>query len=92
MGESLESRIIKHCTGGIKGVELSVRLATEFIKYNYQQIQTVIDRLVDEGEIVEIAYVLPQNGYRISAFYLPKGVRLISNDQAHSSVYKSQPW
>ena len=60
---------------GIKGVDLVLGLAIFSAdgNANADEITKTISDLVNEGEIVEIEYVLPLLAFRTKSFYLPKG-------------------
>ncbi len=76
MNQQLITRIEDLVSNGIKGVELATILATEFIQLEQIEIMGTIEELVEQGEIIEIQYVLPHMDYRIKSFYLPKGTKI----------------
>lgn len=58
---------------GIKGVELSARLATEYMEVSGTDMLQLIFEMIQNGELVEVEYELPTMSYRTKSFILPKG-------------------
>lgn len=75
----IQNRIVEivNSSQGLKGTELAVKLATEFLSIQSESIIHWIDSCVEEGLIQEIEYVLPNMDYRIKSFYLPMGTSII---------------
>lgn len=64
---------------GIKGAELSARLATEFLDLQGEEILQHIFHMIENGELVEIEYELPAMRYRTKSFILPRGTTINVN-------------
>ena len=67
---------------GIKNVDLALKVLTELLpssEFKAEQVMEELEKLVNEGEVIEIEYVLPEMNYRIKSFYLPKGTKLYVN-------------
>lgn len=64
---------------GIKGVDLSVRLATEHPEATGDEILSCIFDMISEGELVEVEYELPLMTYRTKSFILPRGTSININ-------------
>lgn len=79
----IKTTVLEHIAYGIKGNELAVQITYELhnkkIAVNPEIILETINQMVEDGEILEIEYVLPHIDYRIKSFYLPKGARVIKN-------------
>lgn len=85
--KALRELILQRVGSGCKATELVAFLATELlsnpehvkIKERYagddgnEPMFQIIDRLIAEGEIIEIEYILPSATHTIKSFYLPKG-------------------
>ena len=80
MNEQLSQRIIDLITSqqGIKAVDLTVKLATEFLDVTNSEIIDVIMKLLSSGDIIELQYTLPHMQYRVKSIYFPKGTEFIS--------------
>lgn len=78
---ALRSRIITivNSSQGLKGVELSTRLAGEFLEFTGEEILHEIFDLIENGQLVEIEYELPTMMYRTKSFILPKGTAININ-------------
>jgi len=78
--EQLSQRIIDlvRFHEGIKAVDLTVKLATEFLDVNSVEILEAIMALVIRGDIIELQYTLPHMQYRVKSIYFPKGTEFIS--------------
>jgi hypothetical protein len=63
---------------GMKGTDLAVRILAyvEPHLFNKKAFFTELQKLIDEGEIVEIEYCLESMDWRIKSFYLPKGTKV----------------
>jgi hypothetical protein len=72
---TIQERIIEIVENkqAIKGTELAVILATEFL--DVDNVTEIIETLVKNGEIVELEYSLPNMNYRIKSIYFPKGTQ-----------------
>jgi len=59
---------------GCKGIELvtKVTVAASGTVHGSFLLETV-ERMVKEGELVEVVYVLPESPLRTKSFFLPKG-------------------
>jgi len=73
---------------GCKATELPVHAATlhpEFVQdgERFRQIPELIDELIDEEKLVEVAYSLPDMKYRSKSFLLPAGTEITN---AYSTV------
>lgn len=55
---------------------MSELLCAEELRIIEQDILALILEMVDEGELVEVDYVLPNLNYRIKSFLLPKGTEV----------------
>lgn len=73
---TLEEDIIEKIEelGGCKTTELIASLAW---KPGFCNIPNIIEKLVQEGRILEIEYVLPSQDYRIKHFVFPVGTELV---------------
>ena len=63
---------------GIKGVELVLNVmgCVGPVMFDDREYTLELSRLLDEGEIIEVEYSLPQMSYRIKSLYFPKGTQL----------------
>jgi hypothetical protein len=60
--------------GPIKSNDLIVRIYEEYRdQIENPDIPQTINKLVRNGDIIEVEYVLPQMEYRIKSIYFPKG-------------------
>lgn len=62
--------------GPIKGVELALEVAKHQHGVGEGDFHEAIERLMKEGEIIELDYVLPSMDYRTKSMYFPKGTKL----------------
>jgi len=64
---------------GCKATELPVEIAVEHPELLSQldNVIEVLDELVEEGNLVEVEYVLPNMNYRIKSVYFPKGTQIV---------------
>ena len=71
-------RHIVNTNQGVKGVELALKVMSLINPQKFQQEEFFreLNRLVAEGELVEIEYVLPIMEYRIKSMYFPKGTKV----------------
>uniref|UniRef100_A0A6M3L8D9 Uncharacterized protein n=1 Tax=viral metagenome TaxID=1070528 RepID=A0A6M3L8D9_9ZZZZ len=74
--ELLKDRILELVNNGIKGTELVVKIISESDVLIHTDVVKVIEELMEQGEMIEIDYVLPSMEYRIKSFYLPKGTSI----------------
>lgn len=60
---------------GLKAVELVCKVmgVVNPLMFDGLEYQREIDRLIQEGEILEVEYILPQLNYRVKSMYFPKG-------------------
>lgn len=60
---------------GIKAVELALAVMEDCnpIHFEIDEFHLALNELIEQGEIIEITYTLPQLKYRVKSFYLPKG-------------------
>lgn len=67
-------------SNGIKNVDLALKVLERSIPYLFEShlYGDCIQELVDEGEIMEIEYVLPHMDYRTKSMYFPKGTKVIA--------------
>lgn len=78
---------------GVKGVELvlnTMGLASKL--FDDREYMLELSRLLDEGEIIEVEYSLPQMDYRIKSLYFPKGTQFNvpkneANDRSDASLH-----
>lgn len=85
----VEEIIIRRTANGCKGVDLATHVSSELItkyahvyndlKEDHELLFKVIEDLIERGEIIEIAYVVPDTDYREKSFYVPKGTDIRIN-------------
>jgi len=65
---------------GCKALELIAKLGSEQVwvieEVNSWTAIELIEELVEEGELIEIEYTLPNMSYRVKSFLLPKGTEI----------------
>lgn len=66
---------------GSKATLVAALVADRCTKYIHQPQDVIdaIDRLVNEGRIVEVEYVLPSMTYRIKSFLLPASTMVLTS-------------
>ena len=66
----------------LKVIELAIRVMCRInpVKFNKKEYETEIDKLVEEGEIVEVCYVLPTID-KLKSLYFPKGTKVGSQTE-----------
>lgn len=69
-------KIVSESTG-IKGVDLAVALVMEHGPANAMEMFQALKDLVENGDIIEIEYVVPHMNYRAKSIYFPKGTELM---------------
>lgn len=62
--------------GPIKGVDLAVEVATHQHDVLPQDLHDALQFLVENGEIVEVEYILKKMDYRCKSLYFPKGTEI----------------
>ena len=50
-------------------------------KWDSAQYNEALEKLIEEGEIVEICYILPHMDYRLKSIYFPKGTKVGSQTE-----------
>ncbi len=73
--------ILQAISNGIKATELAVQLASHALN-DTDRYMAMVQKLIEQGEIVEIEYVLPDMPYRAKSFYLPKGAKVVVPPEA----------
>jgi len=71
---------IINSNSGIKAVDLIIKVSTVH-PISYDEFSTEIEKLIHEGEIIELEYTLPDFEYRIKSIYFPKGTIITKNNQ-----------
>lgn len=71
-------KMIVNAAQGLKGPELASRVAVSLAEeenrnLSYSEFDSAIRELVDEKEIVEVCYILPQMDFREKSMFFPKG-------------------
>jgi len=69
---------------GCKAVDLSAAVASELrgsIDHISDLFAHALHELIEEGEVIEICYFLPNMKYRVKSFLLPKGTHGIQVTQ-----------
>ena len=54
---------------GVKATKLAAELIPVWLEYDAPEL---FEELVEEGQLVEIEYVLPEMNFRCKSFYFPK--------------------
>ncbi len=67
--------VLQAVSSGVKATELAVQLA-QHASSEPERYLALVQQLIEDGEIVEIEYVLPDMPYRTKSFYLPKGAKV----------------
>lgn len=75
----LISSIVTH-EQGCKGVELVTKVIVRAHSsgvgaFDSQTVTEALGRMVGQGDLVEVEYVLPEAPHRAKSFFLPKGAR-----------------
>lgn len=60
---------------GIKGNELAVEVATRCCVDADDYVE-LMNKLVEDGSIIEVEVILPQTPYRVKSVFFPKGTRV----------------
>lgn len=61
---------------GIKRVALVMKVMEKISPFiDNVELMGELDKLVSEGEIEEIEYILPRMNYRVKSIYFPKGTK-----------------
>lgn len=60
---------------GLKGVDLSLKVMEIInpVRFDVDDYWRQLNILIQEGEIVQVGYLLPLLNYRIKSIYFPKG-------------------
>ena len=76
---TLESAIIQVVANkqGVKATELVTLLPPELLPSKFEVLDETLQKLIVEGKIVEIQYVLGFMKHRVKSFYLPQGSEVI---------------
>lgn len=77
----LTAVILQAVDSGIKATELVTQVAAHTL-IDTDQYTRLVQKLIDDGEIMEIEYVLPDMPYRAKSFYLPKGAKVVVPEAA----------
>lgn len=72
----LTAIILQGVSNGVKATELAAQVASHTL-IDTDQYMLLVQKLIDDGEIVEVEYVLPEMAYRAKSFYLPKGAKVL---------------
>lgn len=78
---ALRTAILSAIAGfqGVKSTELVAKVVLEIGGNSVDaQLAEMLDKLIEDGEIIEIEYILPEMPYRVKSFLLPKGCKLRS--------------
>lgn len=67
---------------GINGVQLVMTVMNHVgpTSFEHDEFHLAINRLVNEKQVVELEYVLPNMEYRVKSMYFPKGTLIIGNN------------
>lgn len=62
-------------SGGIKAVDLTLKVMRQLhpISYSARDFLLCCDRLVSQGDLIELEYTVPNVHYRLKSMYFPKG-------------------
>lgn len=82
--QEFRSIILEYVEGACKSGELVVKITgwanrpgnAHLQNFSTDDLLNLIEKMVGEGEIVEVEYVLPTMPWLAKSFYLPKDVRL----------------
>lgn len=73
---SLKDAIINlvEVSSGLKGTDLVIKLMdiTGPTQFSHDMFLRVIGKLIKEGEVIELEYVLPHMDYRVKSIFFPK--------------------
>jgi hypothetical protein len=72
--EDLVNNLI-HVNFGLKGSELVLKIMSKDLNITNNQVMDVIFDMVEDGDLVEVEYILP-NHHTSKSFVLPKGTRI----------------
>lgn len=75
--------------GPIKGVDLSVEVATHQHDVSPQEIADALDDLVEGGDLIEVEYILKKMDYRCKSMYFPKGTKVHAREPMRDSDSES---
>jgi len=91
--DSLKSIILEVVTSinGGKGVDIATRVAVEAANQNngsylLDEYHSVLEELINGGELVEVEYTTPANQGRLKSFILPKGSEVVSVRNYHDET------
>jgi hypothetical protein len=85
---TLRESVLFLVDSAIKGTDLVTHIVIDHYTQNEpgdfstDEILRVIDRLVAEGELIEIEYVLPTSSYKVRSIYFPKGTEIVRTSKA----------
>ena len=67
--------VLVNANQGLKAVELVCKVMGVInpLMFREMDYNSELEKLVKEGELVQIEYVLPQLNYRVKTIYFPKG-------------------
>ena len=92
MAADLRALILSNVDSAIKHNELTVKIVLYLVNHHNErdvgniadQLLNGLEKLVEEGELVEVEYALPDSNYRCRSIYFPKGteLRIRQNPQA----------
>jgi hypothetical protein len=78
--EKLKQVILESVNGstGVRGVELALTVLNKTMPHYFEPplYQEALEELVNEGEILELEYTLPEMDYRIKSIFFPKGTQI----------------
>lgn len=67
------------CNPGVNNVKLAIDVMTTTSSSNFDKeaYNSILEKMVEGEEIVELDYILPEMLYRIKSLYFPKGTTFI---------------